>query len=120
MAKWQKFGKNSKNRKVSNFHEKFCCPFFKFFPQTLETFRFMPFFPNFCHLATFFSENFFSLNFLQKCFRHESRTFQNILPLKKGAFFPPPLGLFGYLDHILQNICLKLGMTSFLVHMHIF
>ena len=27
----------------------------------------------------------------------------------KGAFFSPPLGLLGNSDHILQNICLKLG-----------
>ena len=40
--------------------------------------------------------------------------------LKKEPFFPQPLGLFGPPDHILQNICLKLGMASFLVHIHIF
>ena len=39
---------------------------------------------------------------------------------KKEPFFPPPLGLFGPFDHILQKICLKLGMASFLVHIHIF
>ena len=30
-------------------------------------------------------------------------------PFRKGAFFSPPLGLFGTPDHILQNISLKLG-----------
>ena len=34
--------------------------------------------------------------------------------------FSQPLGLLGPPDHILQNIYAKLGVASFLVHMHIF
>ena len=32
--------------------------------------------------------------------------------IEKGAFFSLPLGLLGISDHILQNICLKLGRGS--------
>merc|ERR1712020_542758 len=35
------------------------------------------------------------------------RNLANFPKIKKENFFPPPLGLLGEPDHILQNICLK-------------